>query len=175
MATAAQARAPEARAPVRRDGGTMQPRGLFLMPGVNLALAFDRADDAEVALGGEVSLVMLREDLLWAGSYLDAAYSTESDETRLSLGPELGFGFFGLDAGYLLKLGGAHGAQHGISLRPLLTIGVATMYFRSAWLFGSNSDWSGEIGVLLKLPIELPGSTSAVGGFEHRRVGVAER
>jgi hypothetical protein len=136
-------------------GGTMMPTGMFLMVGPDLSLVFDRAEGAEFALGGEVSLVSLNENLFWAGSYLDAVYSTQSEETRLSVGPELGVSFIGLDAGYLLKLGGAHGTQHGINLRPMLTMGVVTTYFRSAWLFGSNSDWSGELGVLLKFPLEL--------------------
>jgi hypothetical protein len=137
------------------SGGTMQPEGAFVLAGAHLSLALDRADGPELSVGGEVSVAHLTADLFWAGSYLDGVYSTRSDEWRMSIGPEIGFGFLGLDAGYVLKLGGEHSTQHGIVVRPMLTAGVVTAFFRSAWLFGEHGDWSGEVGILVKLSIEL--------------------
>jgi len=139
----------------RGAGGTMQPKGAFVLAGAHLSLAFGRAEGPEVGLGGEVSFAHLREDLFWTGGYLDGTYSTRSDEWRMSVGPEIGFGFLGLDAGYLLKLGGEHSTQHGFVVRPMLTAGVVTAFFRSAWLLGAHADWSAEIGLLLKWPFEL--------------------
>jgi len=133
----------------------MQPEGAFVLAGAHLALALDRADGPELSVGGEVSFAHLSEDLFWTGGYLDGVYSTRSDEWRMSVGPEIGFGFLGLDAGYVLKLGGEHSTQHGIVVRPMLTAGVVTAFFRSAWLTGAHADWSGEIGILAKFPIEL--------------------
>jgi hypothetical protein len=55
----------------------------------------------------------------------------------------------------VLAVGGAEGTQHGIALRPMLTIGFASLYFRSVSLLGSNTDWFAELGLMLKLPMPL--------------------
>jgi hypothetical protein len=129
--------------------------GTFALVGANVAATFGRASGDGAGLGAEASIVSLSEEMLWAGGYLDATFATEPEELRLSIGPELGFSFIGIDTGYVLKLGGERSPQHGLSLRPLLTVGVAAVYFRSIWLFGEAADWSAEIGLLLKFPIEL--------------------
>ena len=139
----------------RRHPGSSGIRGSFAMVGANLAVTFDRETGNGLGLGGEASLVTLSQEMLWVGGYADATYATAAEELRVSVGPELGFSFAGIDLGYALKLGGERSPQHGISVRPLLSIGVATVYFRSIWLFGAHADWSAELGLLLKFPIEL--------------------
>ena len=125
------------------------------MLGPSLSLSIDRETGSGFGVGAEGSVVKLAPDLFWFGGYVDGLYAVESEEVRMSLGPELGFSFAGLDAGYLLSVAGPRGAQHGLVVRPMLTLGIGTLYFRSAWLFGAHADWSGEVGLLLKLPIEL--------------------
>jgi hypothetical protein len=127
--------------------------GSYVMVGPSLALTLDRGEGNGAAVGGEASFVGVR-DALWVGAYLDAVHAFAADETRLSVGPELGVRFLGVDAGYVLKVG-QRATQHGLALRPMLTLGVVTVYFRSTWLAGEHADWLGELGVLLKAPILL--------------------
>jgi hypothetical protein len=137
-----------------RREGTMAPRGWFGMVGANFAFNFSREPGSGFAFGAEGSVARITPELFWAGAYLDALFAVEAEELRLSIGPELGYGFAGFDVGYVLALGGRP-AQHGVAVRPLLTFGIAAIYFRSIWLFGTDADWSGEVGLLLKAPIEL--------------------
>jgi hypothetical protein len=134
--------------------GRMGVDGSYLLAGPTLSGVLGREAGDGLALGGELSFANV-SDLLWLGAYFEAAHAFASDETRLGFGPELGYLFFGLDAGYLLTTGAASGTQHGVSLRPMLTIGFVSAYFRSAWLFGDNADWFAELGVMLKLPMPL--------------------
>jgi hypothetical protein len=129
--------------------------GAFLMLGPSLAWSFDRATGSGGGLGAEASLAQVNEELFWFGAYVDAQYAFAAGEARVSVGPEIGFSFLGIDGGYLLAAGGEHGTQHGLVVRPLLTIGFASAYFRSGWLLGERADWFCETGLLLKLPIEL--------------------
>jgi hypothetical protein len=133
--------------------GRMSYDGSYVMLGPSLTLTLDRDEGDGGALGGEASFVGVR-DALWAGAYLDAVHAFAADETRLSIGPEVGVRLLGVDAGYVLNLG-ARSAQHGLAVRPMLTLGVVTVYFRSTWLAGERADWLGELGVLLKAPILL--------------------
>lgn len=134
-------------------GGRMSYDGSYVMLGPSLALTLDRGEGNGAALGGEVSFVGVR-DALWAGAYLDVLRAFAADETRLSIGPEIGVRFLGVDAGYVLNLG-RRSTQHGFALRPMLTLGIVTVYFRSTFLAGERADWLGELGVLLKAPILL--------------------
>lgn len=128
--------------------------GSYIMLGPSLSVLLDRGEDASFALGGELSVVSV-SDAFWLGAYLDAAHAFSLDETRVSFGPELGVRFLGLDGGYVASFGGEPSPQHGLTIRPMLTFGVVTAYFRSSWLLGDRADWSGELGLLLKAPIIL--------------------
>lgn len=128
--------------------------GSYLMLGPSLAAQLDRCDGASFVLGGELSFVNV-SDAFWMGAYLDTVHAFAVDETRLSLGPELGIRFLGLDGGYVASFGGEASPQHGVTVRPMLTFGIVTAYFRSTWLLGEHADWLAELGVLLKAPIVL--------------------
>jgi hypothetical protein len=148
---------------VSAPGGNSRPRerhsrgiaGSFGMVGINLSGTLGREAGSGLVLGAEGSLVVLNPALFWWGGYVDVLYAFAADEVRLSLGPEVGIGWLGLDAGYVLSSSQHGSPQHGLAVRPLLTIGIASAFFRSAWSFGAQADWSCEIGVLLKFPIEL--------------------
>src|SRR5262245_53702515 len=85
-------------------GGRMSYDGSYVMVGPSLAFTLDRDEGDGATLGGEASFVGVR-DALWAGAYLDVAHAFAADETRLSVGPEVGLRFLGVDAGYVLNVG----------------------------------------------------------------------
>jgi hypothetical protein len=134
--------------------GVMGYDGSYLMLGPSFAAQLDRGEHASFVLGGELSFVNV-SDALWIGAYLDAGHAFSVDETRVSFGPELGIRFLGLDGGYVATFGADASPQHGIAVRPMLTFGIVTAYFRSSWLLGEHADWVGELGLLLKGPILL--------------------
>jgi hypothetical protein len=137
-----------------REHGRMGFSGSYLLLGPTLSGVLGRSAGDGVALGGELSFANVSEPH-WLGAYFDASHTFNADETRVGFGPEVGLAIFGLDAGYVLALGGADGTQHGLALRPMLTIGFASAYFRSTWLFGADADWFAELGIMLKAPIPI--------------------
>lgn len=104
-------------------------------------------------LGGELSVVRQFQEFAWLGAYVDGVYDFGRDQTRLSVGPEVGWSALGLDGGYLLALDDA-GAHSGVTARPLISIGFVTAYGRVSHLFEPKSTWL-EAGLLLKYPFEL--------------------
>lgn len=137
--------------PAQAQWGTLQ--GMYLMPGASVAARFAGEDGAGLLLGGELSLVSHYVNFFWFGGYVDGLYDFAAERARLSVGPELGWSAFGLDAGYVLE--SAPGRwTHGVSVRPMLTIGLASLYVRGVQQFGT-SDRFMELGVLLKYPVEL--------------------
>ncbi len=146
---------------------------LFLHTGVNLGVSInDEADDGFV-LGGETSLVLLHfddddqvehdapgvpafGDASWVGMYADVIRDTASDTTRLSLGPELGHELIGIDGGVLAQLGDDR--RWGLTVRPALTFGFATLYGRWGHFLDDRPDPDVvEGGLLVKLPLRLWG------------------
>jgi hypothetical protein len=135
------------------------PKGVFLPVGVNLGGALHPSirGGSGFLFGGEVSAVYHSHDPhpLWAGGYVDVLRDFGTGSTRFSLGPEFGWAFLGLDAGYLgqIKKGVYH---HGVVGRFLLSIGVVTAYARWGHLFDDPAESNfGEFGALLKFPIPL--------------------
>jgi hypothetical protein len=129
-------------------------------PGFRLPVGFWTAvaihDDATDGFMGafEASLVHTDRDYDWVGAYADIGRDFATDRTRLSVGPEIGSGFFGIDAGYALELGGPQ-ARHGYVIRPLLSLGVIMLGARLGHFFGDAEETFGEVGLLFKFPIEL--------------------
>jgi hypothetical protein len=115
-------------------------------------------------IGAEVSAVVATVDRVasipfdvgaWKGGYADVLWDTGSDRVRMSLGPEIGWAFFGLDGGPLLQIGG--GAVHpGFATRVLVTLGFVSTYVRMGGVAGDHSAQPfTEFGALLKYPIHL--------------------
>ncbi len=144
--------------PAGASGPMLVPKGVFLPTGINLGGSIDRIGGSGFVLGGETSVVAHDGNWLWYGGYLDANHDFGASETRLSIGPELGYTVLGLDGGYMLLLDGG-AAKHALVVRPVLTLGILSGYFRSGWLLDGQGDWFGEAGVLLKypIPIDAPG------------------
>lgn len=128
--------------------------GKYVLAGPTLGASLARDGQPAAAsflLGGEVSAVRATPSLWWYGLYADGVYDWGGDEGRFSIGPEFGWLIFGLDAGYLWSTT-ARGGGHGLSLRPVVTMGLLGAYYRFGWIF-ADSDRFGEAGVLLKLPL----------------------
>ncbi len=125
----------------------------FLPVGVSGAYAIHKQASDGFAGGLELSLVHDSE-FSWQGAYVDLVRDFAADRTRVSLGPEIGVGFLGIDGGYLLDTG--HGyTRHGFCVRPMFTLGVAMLYARLGELYGVERESVGEIGILLKFPVLL--------------------
>ena len=126
-------------------------KGTYLMMGPNLALGLS---STSLLLGGEVSVVHQTTEFGWFGAYVDGVRDFGREQTRFSLGPEVGWSAFGVDAGYLLMTT-PDGVSHGVTVRPLVSLGYATLFGRfSKDLTRGAPVWT-ELGLLFKYPIEL--------------------
>jgi hypothetical protein len=140
-------------------GPLVVPKGLFLPVGINLGGALHPSikGGSGFLFGGEVSAVYHSHDPhpLWAGGYVDVLRDFGAGSTRFSIGPEFGWAFVGIDAGYLgqIRKGVYH---HGFVGRFMLSIGLVTAYARWGHLFDDPTERNfGEFGALLKFPIPL--------------------
>jgi hypothetical protein len=140
--------------------------GRYVMAGINLGLTSPAGTPAEPvsseevwhAIGFELSAVKVPgKDLLWAGGYFDLVQVLPNRATRLTIGPEVGWGPLGLDAGLLAEYSGRTGKFNGgFQIRGLLTVGVLAAYMAAPCLY--DADALGfrpqvQIGLLLKVPV----------------------
>ena len=137
----------------RGDAAPKFNNAWFVPVGVSGALALHADAPAGFAGGAEVSVVH-NDDYDWLGAYADVVHDFAVDATRLSIGPELGEGFAGIDGGYLFEVGNGR-TRHGVTVRPMLSLGFVMLYGRVGWLGGQDPETLGEVGLLFKYPIEL--------------------
>jgi hypothetical protein len=104
-------------------------------------------------IGAELSVVHITNQAVWYGGYVDYLWDRGSDRQRLSVGPEFGYTYFGIDGGYVLEQGDK--LRHGVALRPLLTLAFLAVGFRGVKTFGDGGETLGEISVLVKLPFPV--------------------
>jgi hypothetical protein len=123
--------------------------GWRLSPGLVFGPTWQGDEPAYIHGGVELSVVHFSDRTgIWYGGYADALYS--ADHSRLSVGPELGWGYVGIDSGLLVRDDGSM----GFAVRPLLTVAVVSGYYRHGRYFDSDSGFH-EAGVLLKWPLRL--------------------
>jgi hypothetical protein len=127
---------------------------LFLPIGLNLGGAVNQGAPNGFVLGGEVSAVYLYRTWAWTGAYVDVLRDFGAGATRFSIGPEGGWGPFGLDGGFLIEERGGQ-AHPGTALRLVLSASVLTLYGRWGHVFGDDERNFAEIGVLIKFPIAI--------------------
>lgn len=135
------------------------PEEVFIPFGLTFGAAFHEDAPVGFLLGGEVSVVSVNQidELYWIGGYTDFLWDFGQDKFRMSIGPEFGYGFFGVDAGYLLQFDG-EGYDHGFVIRPVLTVGFVAFAVRYGHVFGVEKDANfGEVSALLKFPIPASG------------------
>ncbi|MBU0553213.1 hypothetical protein KJ940_17215 [Myxococcota bacterium] len=132
--------------------GWSAPQNWVLLGGP-LCLSYE--GQGGVCSGFEASVVHFNpDDGLWLGGYFDALYHGASETLRLSLGPEIGLLFFGLDGGVSLE-SGPSGSEVGYVLRALVAFVAITPYLRYGQRFTGDQGYFFEGGLLLKLPLQL--------------------
>lgn len=133
------------------DGGPKITDSLWMPVGVNLGWAVNPSPVRNgFLIGPEVSLVYLDQKGWWAGAYTDALYDGGSERARISAGGEVGYAILGIDLGYVTTLRGER--EQGFRARAMLSLAAVHLYGGAGRL--SDSTY-GELGVLLKFPIEL--------------------
>jgi hypothetical protein len=135
------------------DAGPKVHDSWFLPFGVSAAYAIHDGTSNGFAGGLELSIVH-NDEFDWKGAYVDLVRDFANEHTRLSIGPEIGAAFVGIDGGYLLDTGGDR-ARHGFCLRPMFSLGFVMAYGRIEQLIGSEHETLGEIGILIKFPVLL--------------------
>lgn len=141
----------------RADMASSFQPGLYLPVGMNIGTSLHRDLPPGVLVGGEISLTDW-DDVLprgWVGGYVDALWDSGAGALRASVGPELGWRFFGVDLGYVFQAS-PQGVHHGLAVRPVLTFGFFAIEGRYGHLFGEvrGADFF-EVGVLIKVPIAV--------------------
>ena len=134
--------------------------GLYLPVGMNIGLAFHDAGESPVhfVIGSEISLVQFGqsgEDTSWLGGYVDGLWDSGIEGFRGSIGPELGWGPFGLDFGFVLQAN-SDDTNPGFVVRPVFTASFIAIQGRYGHLFGGAKNTNyGELGLLIKIPFSL--------------------
>lgn len=128
--------------------------GWYMPVGATVALT-NHGGEAGYAVGGELSIVHF--DDVWFGLYADALHDTSRETTRISVGPEFGFAFVGVDAGAIIETGDT--TRFGLQGRLMFTAGYIAPYLR----VGAISEDAGntsftEAGILFKLPLDIGSS-----------------
>jgi len=129
--------------------------GLTGLPGTDGALF---ADEVWKAVGFEASAVKLPgADFWWFGGYVDFVQVLPNRASRLSLGPELGWGPVGVDAGLLGEYSGRTGKFNaGLQARGMLTLGVLGIYLGAPCLYDADAHalrMHVQAGLVLKVPV----------------------
>lgn len=130
--------------------------GVYVPVGVNLGAGL-RQDGADgFLLGGEASLVRFWADsLAFFGGYVDYLHDFGAKTHRLSIGPEIGMLFAGIDAGPVLELGGGQ-TELGARARLFGSIAFFTIYVGEACrLTTPEARFTTELGVLIKIPFGI--------------------
>ena len=141
--------------------------GTYLSMGLNLGVGGDEPAAVDEllprgklypVLGVEASVVKLNaRDLVWLGGYADLVHSLPNRATRLSVGPEVGWGPVGLDLGLVGELSrGQFGG--GFQVRGLLTVSYVAGYASFQGMYDARArDFreTAQVGLLLKLPFIL--------------------
>jgi hypothetical protein len=126
---------------------------VFMPVGLSTGYSLHDTGPNGALLGPELSVVHITSGAIWYGGYADFVWDLGSDRQRLSIGPEFGLMFFGIDGGYVLEQGDK--LRHGVAIRPLLTIALISVGFRGVKVFGDGGETLGEISVLVKLPFPV--------------------
>ena len=132
-------------------------RASLITVGLTLGARFGlgREDLTSFVLGAETSVVSLGNSMVWYGAYADVVYDFGYQATRVTVGPEFGWAYFGGDGGLAVQFD-REGSQFGFAVRPLMTLGVAAAFLRLEHFPGPDSSPGlAEVGALLKAPLPL--------------------
>lgn len=132
------------------------PRGWYLLVGGPIAFTNTTAAPALVAVGAEASLACwaCTGAPTWAGGYADIVHDFGAEQTRISVGPELGLLIFGIDGGLLAAVE-RDATSLGLVGRITLSAAILHLYFRGGGTFGDHGFGYIEAGLLWKAPFLL--------------------
>jgi hypothetical protein len=132
--------------------------GWYLPVGVDLGVAVLPHSSPGALLGAEASMAYFdsKGTPTWFGAFATAAYVTNANEERFSIGPEAGLAIFGIDGGFLDVVSQGQNLA-GLTLRPMLTLSVVTLYARWDHTFASGGVDAAQFGLLLKFPVPVSG------------------
>lgn len=137
--------------------------GHVLLAGLSTSRVWHEKAPDGFTLGAEASAVWLDakgpkesrkyfpelDGMVWYGAYADVLRDFGADTTRLSFGPEAGYTVVGADGGLLVEFGDT--TRTGFVIRPVLTAGVVTLFYRYGHYFDDKPDNRfHEAGLLLK-------------------------
>jgi hypothetical protein len=133
------------------------PASWYLPAGISIGSGLHPELGPSLLMGAELSVARLSSSWLWYGLYAEGLYDLGTKSWRPGGGLELGYRYIGLDAGYLVSLAAGERMRHGLSVRPMVTTGLITVYGRLGLLVTDGTDTYGEIGALIKYPFDLDG------------------
>ncbi|MBN1960008.1 MAG: hypothetical protein JW841_03615 [Deltaproteobacteria bacterium] len=124
--------------------------GWYMPAGFTMGVATKRDKPTGFIGGAEISIVNLNGDAKWFGAYTDMLYDLKANMSRFSIGPEIGYTFFGMDGGYVLAKNEDNNFYHGVAIRPMISMGWVTLFARYDYFFDSSMKAPIEIGLLFK-------------------------
>lgn len=127
--------------------------GWHLLGGLTGGAAFGSLGAGGYA-GLELSISKLQRRVWWGG-YVDASYDFAQQGVTLTAGPQLGYGFVGIDGGVAARIDTGDDVGHldvGPQARVIFTVGLFGIYGRYAYLL-DNDAHLGQAGIVLKLPL----------------------
>lgn len=130
--------------------------GIHGLVGANLGAALHGQGKSGALVGVEASAAWLDPDrsLWWGGGYLDVLRDVGTGVWRSGVGPEFGWGPFGLDFGLAMRW--QDGVRVGWQVRPMLTLGVLSVYGRWESVAGEPGGGFLELGLLIKAAVREP-------------------
>jgi hypothetical protein len=144
-----------------------EDRALYMPMGVNLGAALYPGlsnADASFLLGAELSLANVDASRdgrpspwrLWYGGYVDGVADFANVRGRFSIGPEFGFGIFGIDGGPVMQVGGEK-VHLGGHIRLFVSFAsIVTLYGRQGFVPNApDVSRYTEMGALFKYPLPL--------------------
>jgi hypothetical protein len=134
------------------DAGPKLPRrAVYISPGLAFGGTYSFDLSTRPMLGGEVS-AFYWHDGPYVGLFVEGLYDWSRSAARITVGPELGWGFVGLDGGYLADFS-AGGPHHGGSVRLYFSLGVVGLFVR----YGAVRDAPDfvDFGIFLKAPMTV--------------------
>jgi len=123
--------------------------------GLETGVVFARERATAPLLGAAATFVRMNDHLEWYGLQADLLADWNGDRdagARWSVGPEAGVLIYGVDLSYFgERVDGA--SHHGFQARAKLTVGVAAIYVRAAFVAIGGDETSLDTGLQLKLPV----------------------
>ena len=137
------------------DAAPIPGPGQYGVVGINAGVSGHQVKSNGFVFGAEASFPYLFESVSWVGLYGDVLRDFGDSSTRFSVGPEVGWGPFGIDGGLLVRTMES-ATRMGWQMRGLLTLGVIALYAGYGNVPNDPEDRGiTQFGMLLKVPFPI--------------------